>query len=76
MTIKLSRLALRVSVLLVILMTGVTITLGQDATAQPALPGLATATPAPALPGIATQMPVTEYQVGVETVRIPNSWNG
>jgi hypothetical protein len=74
MTIKLSRLALRVSVLLVILMTGVTITLGQDATAQPALPGLATATPAPALPGIATQMPVTEYQVGIETVRIPNSW--
>jgi hypothetical protein len=74
MTIKLSRLALRVSVLLVILMTGVTITLGQDATAQPALPGLATATPAPALPGIATQMPVTEYQIGIETVNIPNSW--
>ncbi|MBP7119374.1 hypothetical protein KBA63_04800, partial [Candidatus Woesebacteria bacterium] len=74
MTIKLSRLALRVSVLLVILMTGVTITLGQDATAQPALPGLATATPAPALPGIATQMPVTEYQIGIETVSIPNSW--
>ena len=74
MIIQLSRLALRISVLLVILLTGVTITLGQDATAQPALPGLATATPAPALPGIATQMPVTEYQVGIETVRIPNSW--
>lgn len=70
----LSRLSRIVFVFFVLLTVGVLAVSAQDATAQPVVPGLATATPKPGIPGLPNAAQTKEYTVGPFVVTIPDSW--